>query len=194
MIDHADAVRRILAVYDAATPEDLAEGEDWYATAQDFCAGLAGFSGYPLHAVCGVVAALSPQRSWGENQRAAHRLCTGRPIFGLTRNTEKARRILQGETIETVLQPPNPKRITGRKVRAFYENLTGNEIAVTVDRHAACIAGVCDHLDSRNRYVEVASAYQYAATVRHTTPSTMQAVTWVAWRALKHPNNRGAYG
>lgn len=188
-------VSNILAVYDKATPVDLAEGEIWYATARDFAIGLAAFTGYPLPAVCGVIAALSPQRSWGENQRAAHALCTGRPVRGLTRNTEKAKRILAGETPLSVFVPPNPKRETGHKVRSFYRNLRGQTSAVTVDRHAACIAGLCEvhALDRKGAYDDVADAYRAAAAERQVPSSTMQAVTWVTWRALKHPKNRGAF-
>lgn len=188
-------VANILSVYDNATAEDRAEGAVWYATARDFAAGLAFHSGLPTSTVCGIIAALSPQRPWGDNQRAAHRLCMHLPVYGLGLNTEKAERIRDGETVQSVLTPPNPKRLTGQKVRAFYANLCGEEQEVTIDRHAACIAGVCDpeELKRKGRYAELADAYRAAAALRHVTPAVMQATTWVAWRALKHPNNREAY-
>src|SRR5690606_15154417 len=118
-------------------------------------------------------AALSPQQSWAANQRSATLLCSTGSTFGLGANIAKARRILAGESPTTVLAPPNPKRITGDKVRAFGRLIANPDDpeTVCVDRHAADVAlgrptdaaplppGFLSH----KRYTLIADAYRLAA-------------------------------
>ena len=80
----------------------------------------------------------------------------------------------------------------GRKVRSFYRNILGIDSAVTVDRHAVAIVygrPLSDReiklLERAGAYTVIASAYRAAARRLGIAPSTLQAVTWLAWRRLK---------
>lgn len=196
----------ILATLRQATPQQVQRGKAWYSAAHTFATGLAdryGLPGGPEQAAY-VIAALSPQQSWQSNQASADLLLRTGSTFGLGVNIAKARRILAGEHPADVLRPPNPKRVTGNKVRAFADCIIarGRTRTVCVDRHAADIA-LARPLDASPlpagfltdaRYHAIAAAYRLAAqrTGGRFTSAEVQAIMWIVRRDAKH--GEGVYG
>lgn len=183
----------ILRYYAQATPVEMAEGSAWYPTAHTFAVGLAERYSLTLQQSAGIVAALSPQVSWGLNQRLAVLLCATGTAPGLGKNVRKAATILNGQ--------PSDETLGGPKVRSFYANIThplGS--AVTVDRHAIALAN--DHPISAKpgraptlaEYHVTADAYRRAAKRVGRPVAEVQAVTWLVRRRLRHPHNRHAFG
>ncbi len=184
----------ILAVYERASPEDRAEGMHWYTRAyQDVETLRARCLVSISHSqAAGVVAALSPGRTWGGNLLDAdalmaawargHRL----PMVGTygERNVIKAGRILNGEAPLTVLP------VTGPKVRAFYRLLCEpeSEYTVCIDRHAKGVAENSPTRDDASTLVRPAEYPWYAWHYRVVAgwldilPCQLQAVTWTTWR------------
>lgn len=177
----------VLAIYDSATDTQRHTGAMWYYDAHAIACELDDNT----ERSAGVIAALSPQMSWLSNVGAAYSLYAGVvPDNVLPESVAKAQRIMSGEDPDSVLG--------GRKVRSFYRNilLPGTPGPVTVDRHALAIALGADPdtarfnppnprvLERIGAYTYVASAYRGAARERGIFPHEMQAVTWVAWRAL----------
>ena len=177
----------ILAIYDSANATQRFTGATWYYDAS----GIAYDLDRNIERSAGVIAALSPQLSWLSNVGAAYSLYTDRvPDNVLPESVDKALRIMSGESPDSVLG--------GRKVRSFYRNILLPDAhgPVTVDRHALAIALGVDPdtarfhgpnpkvLERIGAYTYVASAYRGAARERGMRPHEMQAVTWVAWRAL----------
>lgn len=183
-------VENIQLKYQQATPDDLARGKDWYATAHRIAHGLGGGN---VHLGAGVLAALSPNMDWDKNIEGAHHVVkTGGPWHHQTAdNNTKALRILAGENPTDVLG--------GYKVKNFYHNIVNPEDpgAVTIDKHAHDIARGMPPgyrrkedldlgLSSKNRYDHFVHAY---ATATHRLgeqiPSQVQAVTWTTHRRQK---------
>lgn len=170
------------------------EALSWYERGGEFCHSIDRDNSLPAGTTAGVVAALSPLNHWqiqvdytpGIISRACHLIARDvRPHDAITlsffSNKDKAARILQGEAPLVVLG--------GDKVRSFYRNLTGDDDAVTIDRHAIEIAGWTgakhDNRDNNKNYARIAFAFRAAAEDLNLTPCGIQALSWVYWRELK---------
>lgn len=174
--------RRILRVFDNATPADIEAGAHWYDDAHVLASDLAPHIG-SLEAAAEVIAALSPRTFWSRNVAGATMLIMhGEVLPGLmSRNVDWARRIINGE--KHVLK--------GNKTRAFARNIAGDRETVTVDVHAAFVAGVSETVLTRKGvYAAVAHAYRLAARRRGVEPATMQATTWIVGRRVKIRQDR----
>lgn len=184
----------ILAVFFMANAAEIQDGEDWYARANLICRQLAHQFDGPFESIAGVMAALSPNNRWDRNVADTEamlrvynagldpndvRVCT------YNKNKEKAIRILNGEHPLDVL--------SGRKVRAFYGCIVGNN-DVCVDGHAFAIWSgqripttktpkISDKLyDAISHDYRVATEQINAITGKQYLPCQVQAITWVAWR------------
>lgn len=188
-------VRNILDVYRAATPQDIIDGTEWYARARRLADEIDPTD--PVRAAA-VIALVSPMTPWDRNvwlAREAYRMHAAGEDVGtllptLKGNARKVARVLNGENPVTV--------VGGLKVTAFWLTIADptNPHAVVVDRHAYDISvGEVTNDEIRGkaigtpkRYEVIADCYFQAATVlsRETgqtvLPSTVQAVTWTAWR------------
>jgi hypothetical protein len=191
----ANQVRRIVALFNRATPEERQEGMEWYAKANAFAKGLADHNGLTLRQTAGIVAALSPQVSWEVNQTIALKAASGRRYTGQTGpNMSKASRIRNGEDPSEVLFTSEK---SGQKVRAFFACIESPETtdAVCIDRHAYSLAEGLLTNDDRERsnalrrkgvYATLEASYREAARILGVRPHEVQAVTWIVWRNLKN--------
>lgn len=180
---------RVLDVYAQATMAELDEGLNWYRDANAFAQTLD-----PEHPerAAGVIAALSPMKSWPDNIKlAVVAYESGFARGALYANTTKANLILAGADPLSVLG--------GNKVRNFYNSIANPDDAesVCIDRHAFDIAvGRITNDESRRAlsrkgvYGAFQRAYVRAARIisndtEAVAPSAVQAVTWTVWRRLK---------
>ncbi|HEY6019445.1 MAG TPA: hypothetical protein VIY48_05965 [Candidatus Paceibacterota bacterium] len=194
--------RNILAVYARANESDRAEGLFWYSKAHDTARNLAEKHGISVAQAVGVIAAISPGNSWGRNILEAdefiHAYVHGYklPSVGVygRRNVAKARRILNGESGESVLHTK-----TGPKVWAFYSNILNPHISqeLTIDRHAK---GLAYNFGSQRKgfatddKLSIVGRVEYRYLVRHyrviaerlgLVPHQLQAITWVTWKRIE---------
>ena len=173
----------ILAVWNRATAEQIAEGMEWYGVAHTLALEL---SPADVHRGAGILAALSPNESWERNVILARRTIAENGLTGgtLGNSVTKANAILAGAEPLSVMGK-------GLKTRSFYVNIADplDDTTVTIDRHAYDVA-----LDLKNaendrlsltpkRYEAFSVAYRGAARTLGILPSQVQAVTWVAWRS-----------
>lgn len=179
------AVENVLAVYNAATADQIREGLSWYFDAHNFALILDPEN---PHRAAGVIAAMSPMMNWETNKQAAARAYFYKSAdgLGLSRNCAKANLILGGADPLDILG--------GKKVRAFYQTILNpaGDIDPVIDRHAYDIAVgmVTDEkarstLSRKGRYEEFAAIYREAARIAGIGSSQMQAITWVTWREAK---------
>lgn len=181
--------RNITAVFRSADADLIAEGIAWYADANRIADALATKYDVPMHVAAGVLAALSPLNSWGNNVNiGARMLASGGTLDSgyLKANLAKARAIMATGSLDA---------LSGLKVTNFYQSIiSAGAEGVTIDRHAWCIA----HNDrsrtndipklSPKRYAEIADKYRRAAVILSAeygmplSPAVVQAVTWVVWR------------
>jgi len=181
--------RNITAVFRSADAELIAEGVAWYADARLIADALAARHSLPVHVTAGVLAALSPLNSWGNNVNlAARMLASGGTLTSgyLKANLAKARRIIAEGNIDA---------LGGLKVNNFYRSIiSGGADGITIDRHAYCLAFNDRSMTqkvpklSATRYAEIAERYRRASVILSKeygmplSPAVVQAVTWVVWR------------
>jgi hypothetical protein len=174
-------VRNITSVFVTASEAQYRAGRAWYETANRTAEMIADGD---VRTGAGVLAALSPQTSWWLNvELACDAFDAGTARRHTTDSCSKANRIMAGENPEDVL----PMR---RKTGHFYRCIAdpSDADAVCIDRHAydICVGiplGDWERgLSAYGRYALVADAYRRAARSLGELPSTVQAVSWVAWR------------
>lgn len=181
-------VDNILQIYNQST-----DFTDWYTNAHLFACSLCKYMpteslSSALRKACGIIAALSPLKSWQENKLIAESFLRN----GNGRHTkafkQKAKDILNSDgevdTIATILN--------GNKITSFFLNILNPETsqAVTIDRHAISIAvGQSltgdDLKTTNNQYQFFSNCYRIAGEKVGVPALQMQAITWVKWRELK---------
>lgn len=178
--------RNIVAVYNAATKEDIVAGADWYPAARLEIDRIASETGIQHATIAGIIAALSPQLRWTVNVLSAETVIRGEiPRAVLRSSVRKAVRILSGETPESVLSGP--------KVNSFYRNLMGDDDCITVDTHAASAAmhkPIGKSGIRSNIYAIIATSYREASESIGMPPATLQAIVWVTWRNQFYARNK----
>lgn len=165
----------ILDVWGEATDAQMFEGRLWYHHAHSLACTVGNWD---VRKGSGIIAALSPQKSWVINQRLALATLTG-VVSGQTGDAvSKTERIMNGEDPAVVLPE-------GKKTWHFFHNiLTPDDPRfVTIDRHAFRVAS--SEWDNGSPkitstvYREMVRAYQQAARILRVVPSTVQATTWL---------------
>jgi len=174
-----DSLARAIVCSWERTPETTRElGASWYPAHAELLRGY--WPDHPQRAL-GIAAALSPRAKWAVNLAWSRRVIDAYlagdaepPRVSTEKNRAKAWRIAQGEYPLAVLRGP--------KVRSFYRNLRGSQVAVTVDVWAARAAGL-DMPDGKSltdkQYAELQRAYRRAARAVGTDPRHLQASTWI---------------
>lgn len=186
---------RILDVWAQATVGELDEGLHWYESAFAFALTL---DPERTERAAGVIAALSPMKSWKDNCILAVRAFEqGFASGALGANVAKADAILSGADPLEILG--------GSKVRNFYKSILNplDPDAVCIDRHAFDIAvgritndQTRGALKRKGVYEGFGAAYKRAARAiskegYDVVPAQVQAVTWTVWRRLKGIDDLG---
>ncbi|WP_371784672.1 DUF7178 family protein [Streptosporangium subroseum] len=173
-------VSNIIRVWDSASYAQRARGENWYPTANQLADMMS--EGHTIKGA-GVIAALSANKSWGENIKLANRAFdSGKASGHFGDAIRKVERIMSGELPDQVL-PMDIK--TGHFYRCILDPTDPD--AICIDRHAHDIAvgeryGQRSRgLGARGRYALMAHVYREAAQRLGELPQVVQAVTWVVW-------------
>lgn len=184
----ATQTMRILDVYASADAQQIEAGLRWYSEAHEIAVGIAAEHGLSVRQAAGILAALSPQVSWGFNVEWANGVASGDTTRrGLGLSLGRALMIQRNPDIDPL------EILGGRKVRAFYHAIltAGFTDQVVIDRHAFDLAENTRgaHLtltDKRSRVT--AENYRGAAKRLQkkgemVTACQLQAITWLTWRA-----------
>ncbi len=166
---------------------------EWYEEAHILAQNLAykylgSNQGASLAKVCGIIAALSPLKSWDENKKIAESFLRDGRAKHTKMMSDKAKAILNGSgEIDEISEILN-----GLKITSFFLNILDpfSSAAVTIDRHAVSIAigkkVTGDKLKmTGNQYEFFANCYRIAGAKLNLRPLTVQSTTWTTWRELK---------
>lgn len=183
-------VDNIIKIYNDSISENE---EGWYTEANKLATELASKNGLSNLQVAGIIAALSPLKSWNENKRIAEQFIRIGSTLHTRAMVSKAKDIrdynesMQREFILTTLN--------GNKISSFFINIAFPEDPnyVTIDRHAISIAlGRSIKNNEGNitnkQYEFLTSCYKQVGESLGVVPNKVQAVTWVKWRQLKLAN------
>ena len=187
-------VRNILKVYRRATPEDIANGLEWYDRAKRYASIISNLSGVNLNTVVGVMAALSPNNRWERNVKDTERMVwawvKGEDLSDFKVSCYNTMKQKAWSILEDNLTDDDDilTRLKGQKIRSFYSNIRGLS-EVTIDGHALNIAlGIRQGLTSdktnmgKKLYREMQEAYVKAAKRVGVKPHELQAITWTTWK------------
>jgi hypothetical protein len=180
-------VDNVLSVFRRASVEQYRAGRNWYPYAYRHARIL----DRDVERSAGIIAALSMQQNWEYNLILAQRFYLQSGLTGgtLSEAIGKANRIYAGENPREVLLTS----YRSQKTFNFFNNIIDPYADyVTVDRHAFDIA-VGETTDDKTRkqlgrkgeYERFSDVYRAAATIFNIPPATMQAITWLVWRAEK---------
>lgn len=164
---------------------------NWYTEANLLATKLASLHNLTVLQTAGVIASLSPLKSWDENQRIAKAFLKSGDAYHTSMFIDKAEQIVKynGDFAREF----NLSILNGNKIQNFFINIAfpKESTAVTIDRHAISVAlgklvpenhlkGITD-----KQYEFFAECYRQAANKVGVLPNEMQAVTWVKWRKIK---------
>lgn len=184
----SEYVQNIIATYNRADADCLANGGGWYKYAQVFCESIAADVGLDLDTVAAVVAVLSNNVTW--KQQVTYTAPFIRAVLAGTPPEQspgnflrvgklKAARIIGGEL----------SALSGPKVTCFYHNICGRYHLATIDRHAIRIAlgrntdeaETQKYAKGRKRLL-IDAAYHEAARQLGGDVAIIQAITWCVYR------------
>jgi hypothetical protein len=175
---------------------DQSERFDWYQDANDFCSGFTNALQLlhqpkdKTHAIaCGVVAALSPVKTWSQNKMCAIKMLETGDCGHMGQFKDKAKRIMNSDGSDDAIL----SILNGRKISAFYLNIKYPNVAnnVTIDRHALSIAlGYWTNDEdyqgmTASQYNFFVQCFILAAVKVGVSPLLMQSATWVKFRKVK---------
>ena len=179
-------VNNILFAYHQTEEEDRF---DWYMEAHNYAIYLSRIFNVSIIKTAGILAALSPLKSWDRNKKIAYSYLKN-GISGHTKiQTEKARLILELATTEEEVLTI----LSGQKTRSFYLNILhpAKSEHITIDRHALTVATKILTTDqnfqalTRNQYDFFVEAFIHASKKVGVSPLLMQSATWVWVRKNK---------
>lgn len=173
-------VKRVIRHFNKATPEQIVDGMVWYGTAHNIVYVLSEVSQYTIDQVAASMAQLSPRLRWHQNVEAIERL------------------VIEGETPRYVMRAPSKRAVkalhaaepmdtfgkSAKKTASFARNITGDELAVTVDVWIARAVGVSEaQLKQAGVYEAIAHCFRVAAKrIGNISPAQLQAVVWIVVR------------
>jgi hypothetical protein len=184
-LTYAKCVNSILRTYNRNESFD----GTWYNKAHLLAVSLSVRYDKPLHKVCGIIAALSPLKTWKENVLIAESFLKTGKAKHIKLFKNKAEDILyHSDTIEQTAD-----FLKGRKITAFFFNiLQPTESAnVTIDRHALSIILGYSITDTEyqgitaKQYEFFQQCYVLASIKVGISPLQMQSITWQVWRQEK---------
>lgn len=186
VLTRTKVVNNILRTYQKRTSADVF---DWYNEAHDYAQYLSRRTGKSVAQCCGVIAALSPLKTWEQNKIIAYSMLTSNRGQHTKVFIIKASQIMKSNSIEEICDILN-----GRKITAFFLNILRpqDSSVLTIDRHAIAISLGRDARDNEQRLTEsqynfFVECYTIAAAKADIKPILMQSITWEAWRRLKRP-------
>lgn len=163
------------SVVKQATPEQINEGVIWYQKAHEFCKELSEEFGVEFNKVCGIVSALSVQKSWSLNKRITRDYLMGKRNIHTKYQVSKCDWIMRGDDIE--------KCLGGLKTVNFYRNIVDPKDNgwVTIDRHILNIFNEAPKLTPK-KYNELKQiCIEYSEQTPWVSPE-VQAIAWVVVR------------
>lgn len=171
---------------------EINQGKAWYNNANEFAAGLSAKYELPIEVICGVIAALSPQKDWELNKVCTVSFFNGNKKGLSTKiNVNKAIEIRDTKDINDI-----PSILLGKydgfKTHAFYHNLSKPKGCdhVTLDRHAIGLAFFSDYTTydrirlTKAQYNYIQDNYKAVAAFYGLLPHELQAILWIYWRNL----------
>ena len=185
----------ILAVLKQADKETFKNGAEWYTVANGIAkkVQVASDTEINLAQAVGVIAALSPLKSWSQNIQLAFEFVIGKRSGHTGVMVKKAADILalNNPTTDEIVEILKGQKIVNFFLNIYYPN---KDVAVTIDRHAIGIALIgtkkikqeeTDGQITKLQFEFLVHCYKWAAAELNLSAVQLQAITWEHFRANK---------
>ncbi len=173
-------------IYAYATEQQREDGRKWYKLALLEAVNMALMYGVQVRTAAGVIAALSPRKTWAHNLRLAHEYLSGARPRTLKASLAAADRVYAGDLC---VVPPDYDgdgmllpSLRGPKTRAFYRAIMGDGDSVVLDVWMLRALGVSSDKLTDRQYAELADVVMAEAQSAGVPPSEYQAIVWCAIR------------
>lgn len=166
------------------------EGKNWYWEAHNICQDIADEFNIPIDVVCGVMAAMSPQKSWNENIKLCKRYCENSKDFkGHVRGViSKAHIISMYSTSYKDRKAFIERMLKGDKIVNFFNNILNpyDRSWVTIDRHhiQICTGLKIETVTYKQYDFLKEETIKFAKTV-NLIPCELQSILWIHFRKTK---------
>jgi len=185
----------ILAVLSLVDKDTFEVGKNWYNDANTFAQEIKSYDeSYNLAQVIGVIAALSPLKSWDLNKRLAFEFVLDGKRSGHTKLcVGKAKDILElsNPSVDEVVEILKGQKIVNFFLNIYYPN---KDAAITIDRHAVGIALIGTRKikiteeecgPTKAQFEFLVNCYKWAASELELSAVQLQAITWEQFRKIK---------
>lgn len=185
----------ILAVLKQADQETFKSGAEWYNVAHEIAqkVQVASDKEINLAQAVGLIAALSPLKSWSQNVQLAFEFVVGKRSGHTGVMVKKASDILAliDPTEDEIVEILNGQKIVNFFLNIYYPN---KDVAVTIDRHAIGIALIgtkkikqleTDGQITKLQFEFLVHCYKWAAAEVGISAIQLQAITWEHFRKNK---------
>lgn len=175
-------VNRIIKTYHKSSEIDRF---DWYGSANSIALKLAAKYSCSQQQAAGIIAALSPLKTWEMNLRLAEQFLSTGTAGHTGRQLAKCKAIMGTHIAREIADI-----LGGAKTRAFFWNIyrPEDDEHITIDRHAICIAldkKMGDPRITAKQFEDIAEAYRIAAQKLGIPAVLLQSSTWEYWRRQK---------
>jgi len=185
----------ILAVLKEADNESYINGSIWYDVANGIAKKLivASETEINLAQAVGLIAALSPLKSWEQNIQLAYEFVIGKRSGHTKLCVGKANDILalNNPSVDEVVEV-----LSGQKTVNFFLNIyyPNEDAAITIDRHAVGIALIGtkkiklteeECKPTKAQFEFLVHCYKWAASELSLSAVQLQAITWEHFRNIK---------
>jgi hypothetical protein len=183
----------ILAVLNTADKDSFGFGMRWYTIANGIAVNLTGEGVNQAQAV-GVIAALSPLKSWKQNIKLAREFVFEGKRSGHTGvMVKKAADILalNNPTTDQVIEILRGQKITNFFLNIYYPN---KDVVVTIDRHSVGVALLGsgripltekEVAPTKKQFEFLLHCYKWTAAELDISAVQLQAITWEHFRKIK---------
>jgi hypothetical protein len=186
LYDESFVLKNIETIYNKCTSDDINNGRTWYENAKSFSIYLSKKYNVTEIQSAGIIAALSPQKSWINNMKITEHFIESNGKASVHTGTQlsKASYILKNSLITEEVY----HILGGMKTKNFFYNIYNpdNNKAVTIDRHHLNVCYAEDIKGCTDKQYEFLKENTIIfANQINMIPSMLQATLWVCWKRIK---------
>lgn len=179
-------LKNIETIYNRCTSDDINNGKTWYENAKSFSIYLSKEYGVTEIQSAGIIAALSPQKSWESNMKIAEHFIESNGAAHVHTGVQlaKAKHILYNPLTNDQVY----HTLGGLKTKNFFYNIYKPDCKdfITIDRHHLNVCYAEDKVSCTNKQYEfLKENTAIFANKINMIPSILQATLWVCWKRIK---------
>jgi hypothetical protein len=178
-------------LYNAASPDTMERGREWYRNAHNICKGFAEKYGVPFSHVCMVMAILSPAISWHNNIKSCENMLEAYQMGA--QSTDEFKVTTYNSNKKLAWEVLNERKHfiltrTNMKTYSFFWNMWAvyDDSRVTIDRHAIKAMEGSTKAGSRDvsapLYRKAQHVYSIIAKEKGLKPHEFQAIIWTQYK------------